>query len=74
MHLKCKHWRRFSGEKAAPKVPEWPGYGNSRKVTQIPHFLEKCKGGTKATFSKLAQKVSLAWKAQKHSRANDIIF
>ena len=40
--LKGKDWRRFS-RKAALKVPEWPSYGYSRKVTQNPHFLKKCK-------------------------------
>ena len=34
------------------EVPEWPSYGNSRKVTQNRHFLKKCKGGTKGNFSK----------------------
>ena len=54
MHLKGKDWRRFWGKKAAPKVPEWPSYGNFCKVTQNPHFLKKCKGGTKGNFSKIA--------------------
>ena len=44
---------------AAPKVSEWASYGNYCKVTQNPHFLEKCKGGTKGNFSKIAQKVAL---------------
>ena len=35
---------------AAPKVPEWASYGNYRKVTQNPDFLEKCEGGTKGNF------------------------
>ena len=52
MHLKGKDWKRFWGKKAAPKVPEWPSYGNFCKVTQNPHFLKKCKGGTKGNFSK----------------------
>ena len=43
---------------AAPKVPEQPSYGNFGKVTQNPHFLKKCKGGTKGNFSKIAQKVA----------------
>ena len=47
MHFKGKDWRRFRSKKAAPKVPEWPSYGNFCKVTQNPHFLKKCKGGTK---------------------------
>ena len=58
-HLKCKDWRRFWGKKAAPKKPGRPSYGNFRKVTQTPHFLEKCKRGTKGNFSKIAQKVTL---------------
>ena len=40
---------------AAPKVPQWPSYGNFGKVTHNPHFLKKCKGGTKGNFSKIAQ-------------------
>ena len=58
---------------AALKVPEWPSYGNSRKVTQNPHFLKKCKGGTKANFSKIAQEDALAEKAQKHCGETVII-
>ena len=73
MHLKDKDWRRFWGKKAARKVPEWPCYGNFSKVTQNPHFLKKCKGGTKGNFSKIAQKDPLAGKAQKQSGTNGII-
>ena len=58
---------------AAPKVPEWPGYGNFREVTQNTHFLKKCKGGTKGNYSKMAQEDALAEKAQKHSGVNAII-
>ena len=57
---------------AAPKVPEWPSYGNFGKVTQNHHFLKKCKGGTKGNVSKIAQKDDLAEKAQKHPGANSI--
>ena len=64
---------KILAHKAAPKVPEWRSYGNFCKVTQNPHFLKKCKGGTKGNFSKIAQKVALVWKAQKHSGANNII-
>ena len=46
-------------QKAAPKVPEWPSYGNFGEVPQNPHFLKKCKGGTNANGSKIAQKVAL---------------
>ena len=73
MHLKGKDWRRFWGKKAAPKVPEWPSYGNFGKVTQNPHFLKKCKGETKGNFSIIVQKDALAEKAHKHSAANGII-
>ena len=60
-------------QKTAPKGPEWPSYGNLSKVTQNRHFLNKYKTGTKWNFSKIAQKVALAWMAQKHSNANGII-
>ena len=64
---------KILAQTAALKVPEWPSYGNSRKVTQNPHFLKKCKGGTKGNFSKIAQKDALPEKAQKHTGANGII-
>ena len=43
MYLKCKDWKTFWRKKRLQRVPEWPSYGNSRKVTQNPHFLKKCK-------------------------------
>ena len=64
---------KIFGRKAAPKAPEWPSYSNFRKVTQNPHFLKKRKGGTKRNFSKIAKKVALASKGQKHSGGNGII-
>ena len=69
MHLKCKDWKRFWRKKPVPKVPECPNYGNFGKVTQNPNFLKNCKWGTRRNFSKIAQKVALAWKAQQHSGA-----
>ena len=63
---------KILARQAAPKVPEWPSYGNFRKVTENPHFLKKCKGGTRGNFSKIAQKEALVWKAQKHSGGNGI--
>ena len=57
--------------KTRPKSTK--SYGNSRKVTQKPHFLKKCKGETKENFSKIAKKVALPSKTQKHSGANGII-
>ena len=65
--------QKILAEKADPKVPEWLSYGNSRKVTQKPHFVKKCKGGTEGNFSKIAQKDALAEKAYKHSGANGFI-
>ena len=58
--LKGQRLEKILAQTAALKVPEWPSYGNSRKVTQNPHFLKKCKGGTKENFSKIAQKGALA--------------
>ena len=58
IHLKCKDWKRFWRKKRLQRVPEWPSYCNFWKVTQNPHFLKKCKGGTKGNFSKIAQKVA----------------
>ena len=58
--LKGQRLETILAQTAALKVPEWPSYGNSRKVTQNPHFLKKCKGGTKENFSKIAQKGALA--------------
>ena len=46
---------KILAQKAAPKVPERRSYGNFCKVTQNPHFLKKCKGGTKGNFSKIAK-------------------
>ena len=65
--------KKSLAQKAAPKRPEWPSYGNFRSVTQDPHLLKKCKKGTKGNVSKIAQKVALVWKAQKDSCANGII-
>ena len=64
---------KILAQKAAPKRPEWRSYGHLGKVTQTPHFLKKCKGGTKGKFSKIAQKVVFVWNAQKHTGASGII-
>ena len=71
--LKAQRLEKILVQIAAPKVPEWPSYGNLAKVTQNPHFLRKCKGGTKGNFWKIANKVALVWKVQKHTGANGII-
>ena len=46
--------QKILAQNAAPKVPEWRTDGKFRKVTLNPHFLKKCKGGTKGNFSKTA--------------------
>ena len=71
--FKVQTLENIFAQTAAPKVPDWPSYGKFCEVIQNPHFLKKCKGGTKGNFSKIAQKVALVWKAQKQSGANDII-
>ena len=64
---------KILAQTAAPKVPEWQSYNNFCKVTQNPHFVKKCKGGTKENFSKITQKVALPSKNQQHSGAEGII-
>ena len=71
--LKVQRLETILAQKAAPKVPEWQTYGKFCKVTLNPHFLQKCKGGTKKNFSKIAQTVAFVWKAQKDTGANGII-
>ena len=48
--LKVQTLEKIYAQTAAPKVPEWPSYGNFGKVTQNPYFLKKCKAGTKRNF------------------------
>ena len=50
--LKVQRLEKILVETSAPKVPEWQGYCNFRKITQNPHFQKKCKGGTKGNFLK----------------------
>ena len=71
--FKVQTLENILAQTAAPNVPEWLSYGNFREIIQNPHFLKKCKGGTKGTFSKIAQKDALAKEALKHSGANGII-
>ena len=71
--LKLQRQEKILAQKADPKVPEWLSYSNSHKVIQNPHFLKKCKRGTKENFSKIAQKVALALNGEKHSGAKVII-
>ena len=57
--LKVQGLEKILAKKAAPKVPEWQRYGKFCKVTLNPHFLKKCKGGTKKNVSKIARKIAL---------------
>ena len=59
IHLKCKDWRRFWRKHRLQTVPEWPSHWDFRKVTQNPHFLKKCKRGTKGNFQKSPKNPSL---------------
>ena len=52
--FKVQTLENILAQTAAPKVPEWPSYGKFCEVIQNPHFLKKCKGGTKGNFSKIA--------------------
>ena len=57
--FKLQTLENILAQTAAPNMPEWPSYGNFREVIQNPHFLKKCKGGTKGNFGKIATKVAL---------------
>ena len=48
--FKVQTLENILAQTAAPNVPEWPSYGNFRKVTQNLHFRKKSKGETKRNF------------------------
>ena len=50
---------KILAQKAAPKLPEWPGYGNFGKVTQNAHFLKKEQRGDEGKFVKNRPKKAL---------------
>ena len=52
--LKVQRLEKILAQKTAFKVPKWRSYGNFEWVTQNPHFIKECKGGTKGNFSKIA--------------------
>ena len=70
--FKVQTLENILAQKSAPNVPEQRSYGNFCKVTQNPHFVKKCKGGTKGNFWKFAQKVALSSKNQEDSGANGL--
>ena len=71
--FKVQTLENILAQTVTPNVLEWPSYGNFRELIQKPHFLKKCKRGTKGNFSQIVQKVNLVSKAEKHSFANSII-
>ena len=52
-------------QKEAPKLLEWPSYGNFGKVTQNPHFLKKEQRGNQGKFFKNRPKSSPRLKGPK---------
>ena len=54
--LKVQRLDKILAHKAAPKVPEWPSYGNFRQVTQTRIFLKSAKGGPREIFRKSPKK------------------
>ena len=61
-------------QNSAPKVPEWQSYRKFPKIHPKPAFFwKRGKGGPREIFKKIAQKVALAWKAEKHSGTSWII-
>ena len=56
---------KILAQKAAPKVLEWPSYGNFGKVTQNPHFLKKERRGDQGKFFKNRPKTSPRLKGPK---------
>ena len=64
---------KILAQKAVPKGPEWPSYGNLGKVTQNPHFQKKEQRWDQGKFFKNRPKSGPRLKGQKHSAANGII-
>ena len=54
--LKVQRLDKILAHKAAPKVPEWPSYGNFCQVTQTRIFLKSAKGGPRKIFRKSPKK------------------
>ena len=71
--LKGQRLEKILAQTAALKVPEWPSYCNSRKVTKKPAFSEKVQRGDQGKFFKNRPKRCPRFKGPKHSGANGII-
>ena len=57
--------KKILAQTAAPKLPEWPSYGNFGRVTQNPHFLKKEQRGDQGKFVKNRPKSSPRLKGAK---------
>ena len=53
---KVQRLDKILAHKAAPKVPEWPSYGNFRQVTQTRIFWKSAKGAPREIFQKSRKK------------------
>ena len=51
--LKVQRLDKILAHKAAPKVPEWPSYGNFRQVTKTRIFWKRAKRGPREIFQTL---------------------
>ena len=56
--IKVRGLKKILPQKVAPKVPEWPSYGNFRKVTQTLIFWKSAKGGQRGIFKKSPKKLT----------------
>ena len=70
MHLKCKDWRIFWRKQRLQKCPNGQVMAIIARSPKTRIFWKSAKVGTNENFSKIAQKVTLAWKAHKHSSAS----
>ena len=70
MHLKCKDWTRFWRKQRLQKCPNGQVMAIIARSPKTRIFWKSAKVGTNENFSKIAQKVTLAWKAHKHSSAS----
>ena len=70
MHLKCKDWRIFWRKQRLQKCSNGQVMAIIARSPKTRIFWKSAKVGTNENFSKIAQKVALAWKAHKHSSAS----
>ena len=56
--IKVRGLKKILAQKAAPKVPERPNYGNFGKLTQSRIFWKSAKGGPSQIFKKSHKKLT----------------